>query len=239
MPHIPSPCALPACTSGAPSCPDVRVLVWVLKNLFLSPDVVSHPHTHPSLGGWQPHFTTPSSGSSLIGRSAPRAYSSPRSWDSKRALLHGTSRSPWTHTMHKKPKLSRLYNFSSRLWADPISPWPHSMPTSASPQLPYDGDSKDFSQKPEVTKSKIGIQPEERFLFFNFISIFLFVIVIQAQLSPFSPHNSALPHQCHFPPSILPHFGFVHGSFIHVPWWPFSFFFLVWGFVFFLALGFF
>ena len=28
----------------------------------------------------------------------------------------------------------------------------------------------------------------------------------------------------HLPPSILTPFGFVHGCFIHVPWWPFPFF---------------
>ena len=33
-----------------------------------------------------------------------------------------------------------------------------------------------------------------------------------------------LPHASRLPPSILPSSGFVHGSFIHVPWWPFPFF---------------
>ena len=46
---------------------------------------------------------------------------------------------------------------------------------------------------------------------------FIFVVV-QVQLSPFFPHHSPLP-----PPSIWTPFGFVHGSFIHVPWWPFPF----------------
>ena len=32
------------------------------------------------------------------------------------------------------------------------------------------------------------------------------------------------PTNSHLPPSVLPPFGFVHGSFIHVPWWFFPFF---------------
>ena len=34
------------------------------------------------------------------------------------------------------------------------------------------------------------------------------------------PHHHFLNHP-HLPPSVLPSFGFVHESFIHVPWWPF------------------
>ena len=51
------------------------------------------------------------------------------------------------------------------------------------------------------------------FLFFSH-----FVIVVQVQLSPLSPHNSP-PHPSHphFPPLILLPFDFVQGSFIHVP----------------------
>ena len=53
----------------------------------------------------------------------------------------------------------------------------------------------------------------------------LFFIIVQIQLSP----STALPHPTHphLPPSILPTFGFVHGSFIHVPWQPFTFFSLL------------
>ena len=62
------------------------------------------------------------------------------------------------------------------------------------------------------------------FIFFIFLSLFSFFIVIHVQLSPFSPHHclSLQPS----PPAtlnLIP-FGFVHVSFIHVPWWSFSFF---------------
>ena len=43
-----------------------------------------------------------------------------------------------------------------------------------------------------------------------------FFIVVQGQLSPFSP-TSPYPSHPHLPPSILPSFGFVQVSFIHVP----------------------
>ena len=49
------------------------------------------------------------------------------------------------------------------------------------------------------------------YLCFNY-----FFVVVQVQLSPFSP--TTLP--CAIHPQSYP-FGFVHGSFIHVPWWPF------------------
>ena len=50
------------------------------------------------------------------------------------------------------------------------------------------------------------------------------VFFIQVQLSPFSPH-----HTHHAPPSLFPTFkpipfGFVHMSFIHVPWWSFPYY---------------
>ena len=46
----------------------------------------------------------------------------------------------------------------------------------------------------------------------------IFLIVFQIQLSPFLPHPSP-------PPTLEPTaFSFVHVSFIHVPWWPFSYF---------------
>ena len=51
-----------------------------------------------------------------------------------------------------------------------------------------------------------------------------FFIVVQVQLSPFFPYPSPPTTQPHLPPLILPLFGFVHESFIHVPWWPFPFF---------------
>ena len=50
----------------------------------------------------------------------------------------------------------------------------------------------------------------------SFLIYFNFLIVVQLQLSPFS--------HPHLPPSILTRFSFVHGSFIHVLWWPFPFF---------------
>ena len=55
-------------------------------------------------------------------------------------------------------------------------------------------------------------------------NIFTFFIVVQVELSPFSPHHSPYPSHPHFPPLILTPFGFVHVSFIHVPWWPFPLF---------------
>ena len=55
----------------------------------------------------------------------------------------------------------------------------------------------------------------------------LFFIVVQEQLSPFSlNHALPPPHPLHHPsppPTLQPTpFGFVHVSFIHIPWWPFS-----------------
>ena len=41
-----------------------------------------------------------------------------------------------------------------------------------------------------------------------------FFIVVQIQLSAFSPAHTSHPH---LPPLIPPPFGFVHVSFIHVP----------------------
>ena len=54
--------------------------------------------------------------------------------------------------------------------------------------------------------------------------IYLFFIVVQVQLSPFSSHHSPLPHPSP-PPTLEPtSFAFVHVYFIHVPWWPFPIF---------------
>ena len=54
------------------------------------------------------------------------------------------------------------------------------------------------------------------------ISLFFsFFIVVQVRLSPFPPTAPPTPRHPHLPPSILPLFGFVHVSFIHVPWWLF------------------
>ena len=47
---------------------------------------------------------------------------------------------------------------------------------------------------------------------------FHFLIVVQVQLSPFFSHHSPCPTHPHLPPSILPPFGFVHMSFIHISW---------------------
>ena len=46
-----------------------------------------------------------------------------------------------------------------------------------------------------------------------------FFIVVQVQLSPFPPSlpTPPQPSHPHFPPLILPLFGFAHGSFIHIP----------------------
>ena len=51
-----------------------------------------------------------------------------------------------------------------------------------------------------------------------------FFQIVQVQLSPFSCHTFPCPTHPHLPTSILPPFGFVHGSFIHVSWQPFPFF---------------
>ena len=58
-------------------------------------------------------------------------------------------------------------------------------------------------------------------LLFNFKP---FKINVQIQLSPFSTTTFPCPTYPHLLPSILPPFGFVHGSFIHDPWQPFPFF---------------
>ena len=55
---------------------------------------------------------------------------------------------------------------------------------------------------------------------FSKLITYPFFIVVQVQSSPFSPHPT---HPC-LPPLILHPFGFIHVSFIHVPWWPFPFF---------------
>ena len=53
---------------------------------------------------------------------------------------------------------------------------------------------------------------------------FSFFIVVQVQSSPFFPHHSPPPHPSP-PPTLKPNpFGFVHVSFIHVPWWSFPYF---------------
>ena len=58
--------------------------------------------------------------------------------------------------------------------------------------------------------------------YYNECLYFLF-IVVQVQLSPFSCHHFPPPHPPP-PPTLNPSpFGFVHGSFTHVPWRPFSF----------------
>ena len=58
------------------------------------------------------------------------------------------------------------------------------------------------------------------FLLSIYLSIYLFL-----QLSPFLPITLPCLTNAHFPLSIFPHnappVGFVHGFFIHVPWWPF------------------
>ena len=58
------------------------------------------------------------------------------------------------------------------------------------------------------------------------IYLFIFKIfsVVQVQLSPFPHHHSPHHNHPHFLLLILPTFGFVHVSFIHVPSWPFPYF---------------
>ena len=54
-------------------------------------------------------------------------------------------------------------------------------------------------------------------IYCHFIHIFIFFIVVQVQLSPFSPHHTPHPSHPHPPPSILTPFCFVRVSFIVVP----------------------
>ena len=56
------------------------------------------------------------------------------------------------------------------------------------------------------------------------LSFLKFLIVVQVQLSPFSPHHGP-PRHPSLPPTLKPNpFGFVHVSFIHVPWWTFPYY---------------
>ena len=56
---------------------------------------------------------------------------------------------------------------------------------------------------------------------FFFFHLFLFLI-LQVQLSLFSPHHSPGPSHPQLSHLILPPLGFVHVSFIRVPWQHFS-----------------
>ena len=65
------------------------------------------------------------------------------------------------------------------------------------------------------------------FVFFLMFSIvFIFLLLFNNSCPHFPPLLSlALPTPTsHFPPLILPPFGFVHGSFILIPWQPFPVF---------------
>ena len=55
------------------------------------------------------------------------------------------------------------------------------------------------------------------------MSRFMKDFCLQGQVSLFSHHHFPLPHPSPPPPSVLPRFGFVRGSLIHVPWWTFPF----------------
>ena len=52
----------------------------------------------------------------------------------------------------------------------------------------------------------------------------LFLLFFKYSCLHFLPTTLPCPTDPYLPPSVLPHFGFVHESFIHVPWWPFPFF---------------
>ena len=54
--------------------------------------------------------------------------------------------------------------------------------------------------------------------------VILFFSVVQVQFSPFPTYHCPLPHPFPSPTAILLPFGFVHVSFIYVPWWPFPYF---------------
>ena len=63
--------------------------------------------------------------------------------------------------------------------------------------------------------------PHSFLLFLHYISFFN--CCSSTVVSIFSPHSHS-PTNPYLPPSNLPPFGFVHGSFICVPWWAFLFF---------------
>ena len=53
---------------------------------------------------------------------------------------------------------------------------------------------------------------------------FFFLLLFKHSCLHFTPMTLPHPTHPHLPPSVLSLFGFVHGSFIHVPWQPFPFF---------------
>ena len=65
-----------------------------------------------------------------------------------------------------------------------------------------------------------------KFVLFRFFFYKLCFLLFKYSCLHFPHHHSCLIPHPHLPPTILPPpFGFVHGSFIHVPWWPLLFFF--------------
>ena len=57
----------------------------------------------------------------------------------------------------------------------------------------------------------------------DFHFLIYFLLLFKYSFLHFPPTATPCPTN-HLRPSILPPFGFVHMSFIHVPWWPFSLF---------------
>ena len=57
-----------------------------------------------------------------------------------------------------------------------------------------------------------------------YLFIYLFLLLFKYSCVPFPATIFTIPPTPHLPLSILPTFGFVHGSFVHVPWCPFPFF---------------
>ena len=60
--------------------------------------------------------------------------------------------------------------------------------------------------------------------YYSFFNFYFFLLLFKYGCLHFPTYTLLCPTHPYLPPSILPPFGFVHGSFIHFPWWPFSFF---------------
>ena len=71
---------------------------------------------------------------------------------------------------------------------------------------------------------EVCVQIISSFIYLGFILFLIFFIVVQVQLSLFTPTTPHHPSHLYLLPLILSHFGFAHVYFIHVPWQPSPFF---------------
>ena len=140
---------LPACTSGASTCPSVRKLIWLFRHHPFSQHFVL-PLTPIQV--WE--NGTPSSPHQLqwlllknVGRLLTH-IPQPHSGTPKGALLHGTPRSFGTHIMPNTFHNLKLYNISSLLWTTSISLGLPCTPTPAYTQANSGQVPKDFRQIP-------------------------------------------------------------------------------------------